>query len=1062
MKHKIRRLGLTTKVLIGSSLFLASVGMSQVASASGESVFTSVSKSSKTLQQANKTITGTIIDSNGETVIGANVVVKGTTVGTVTDFDGKFTLDVPKGAILQISYIGYNDVEVPVGKQTKLSITLSEDTQALEEVVVVGYGVQKKVNLTGAVSSMDVSKMAESRPINNLSTALAGMAAGVQVSAGSHAPGADGATIQVRGKGTLNTSTPLVIIDGVEGALGSVSPNDVESMSVLKDAASASIYGSRAANGVILITTKKGKEGKMKLSYNGYLSMESPSKMMDPVSDYARYMGLMNEAYTNSNMGAPFSQESIDLWNAHPNEPLLYPNTNAFDVLFGNNTVAQQHAVSLSGASDKISYYTSFTYLDNPGIVENTEYSRYSLRSNVDAKITKWLTIGTNISGYYGSRNINASNKYLENVFGFASQTTPGMVHRHPNGNYGVPHNPSDQGNNVLSRLNDKEGENLYREVRSRFYATLNPVKGLTVTGSYMYHYEDNEQWQKPVFLSTWNFLEDVMVSDGVGRTQVSNTTHRKTRNFMDATARYETSFLDDRLDVAAMVGASQEQWEERKSTSSKFDLLDPALDVIDGAIGDASAGGFRKGWAMRSYFSRLNLGWDDKYLLELNLRSDGSSRFLSDKRWGYFPSGSVAWRLDQEEFMKGIDWLSNLKLRGSYGSLGNNAIDNYDAISVYGKNNYILGSGVNMGLSQGAIANTDLTWESTYVANLGLDFGFFNNQLSGTVDVFNKRTSNILIDLPSPLVHGEAKTPKKNSAEVVNKGIEITLGWQDQVNDFSYYVNGNFTYIKNEVTKFKGEGVRTYDKNRFIEEGYPIKVLYLRPTDGLVQDNNDLKKVQAMLDAEAALAKAENRKPRKVYSSGTPGLGDILYTDANGDGLVNYDDRQVYGEGESSPISLGLSAGVTYKGFDFSFLLQGMLGGQTIYSGHEYRPTARVGMMINEEIADGRWHPGRLDEAGNILDPAQFPKLNYETEKKNTDPSDFWLVSQDYLRVKNLQFGYTFPQTWIDKVGVEKLRVYVSLENYFTITNYPGLDPESGWGYPAMKQASFGINLTF
>ena len=1059
MKHEFKRLGLTKKVFIGSTLFLASVGIAQAVPASAGNNLIPTARLTKVSQQAEKTITGTVVDQKGETIIGANVVVKGTTTGTVTDFDGKFTLNVPKGAILNISYIGYIDVEVPTGSSANLSVVMKEDTQALEEVVVVGYGTQKKVNLSGAVSSMDIAKLAESRPINNLSTALAGMAAGVKVSSSNHAPGDDGASIQVRGQGTLNNSSPLVIIDGIEGSLSSVAPNDVESMSVLKDAASASIYGSRAANGVILITTKKGKEGKVKISYNGYISMDSPSKMIKPVSDYARHMELTNEGYENSNMGAPFSQESIDLWRAHPNEPLLYPNTDAFDVLFGNKVIAQQHTFSASGASDKISYYTSFTHLNNPGIVENTDYKRSSLRSNVDVKVTNWLSLGTNLSGYYGSRNINAGS--LDDVFNFARQTTPGMVHRHPDGRYGDAHNPGDAGNNVFTRLNQKEGEDLSRHLSTRFYATLTPLKGLTFTGSYVYNYSDREVWSKPVFIPKWNFLEEVLVTDGVSRTSIKNETERRTRNFMDAVARYEHSFIDDRLNMNVMIGASQEQWEERKSNASKYDLLDPALDVIGGAIGEASAGGSRVGWAMRSYFGRLNFAWDNKYMLEMNLRSDGSSRFVSDNRWGYFPSASAAWRLDQENFMKNIEWLSSLKLRGSYGSLGNNSVGNYDAVSVYNKANYILGGGVNMGLAQTAIANSTLTWESTYVGNFGIDFGFLNNRLTGTLDAFNKRTSNILIGLPAPAVHGNATIPKKNSAEVVNNGIEITLGWQDNIGEVSYYVNGNFTFIENKVTEYQG-GDRTYKDNRFIEEGYAINMLYLRPTDGIVQDKNDLKKVQTMLDAEEALAKEEGRKPRKVYSAGTPELGDILYVDANGDGIVNYDDRQVYGNGQAAPFTFGMDAGVSYKGFDFSFLLQGMTGASTMYRGAEYGPNVRVGYMINEEIADGRWHDGLLDADGNITTPAKFPRLSYDTDKKNSDPSDFWMVSQNYLRVKNLQLGYTFPKQWMDVLTIEKLRVYASLENYFTFTDYPGLDPESSWGYPAMKQASFGVNLTF
>lgn len=1021
-------------------------------------------------QQSKTTITGVIEDQFGP-VAGANVVIKGTTNGTISDMDGKFSLtDVPYGAVLQVSFIGYLTQEIKLASgQKTVQIHLKEDSQALDEVVVVGYGTQKKVNLSGAVAAMDVAKMTESRPINNLSTALAGMAAGVRVSSSNNAPGSSEATkIQVRGQGTLNNSSPLVIIDGVEGSLNQLSPNEVESMSVLKDAASAAIYGSRAANGVILVTTKKGKkDAGVKFDYNGYLSIDRPTKLPKTVSDYATYMELMNEAYENNGQAWPYKDEDgngiadkVELWRANPNDPINYPNTDPFEVLFGNTRVSQQHSFAVSGGNDKVTHYTSFTFLNNPGVVENTDYERYSLRSNIDLNIKKWFRAGTNLSGYYGSRNIHANS--LDDVFNFARQTSPAVLHRHPDGRYGATQNDEESGvpNNVLERLNNKDGENLSRNMKARFYATLEPLKGLTFTGSYSYIYSDNEQWSKPVFIDRWNFQTDQITKAGTGRTSINNKTTRSTRNFMDIVGRYEKRFFNDRLDLNVMVGASQEQWEERTNQATKYDLLDPALDVIGGAIGDASAGGTRKGWAMRSYFGRINLGWLDRYLVEFNLRSDGSSRFHPDKRWGYFPSGSAAWRISEEAFMKDIDWMSNLKLRLSYGSLGNNAVGNYDAISAYEKANYILGNGVNMGLSQGRIANTSLTWESTYVANLGLDFGVLNNRLTGTIDVFNKRTANILINLPAPAVHGEADVPKKNSAEVVNKGFELTLGWQDQINEFSYYVNGNFTYIKNKVTDY---GDTKYDGNKIIQEGLPINTLFLIPTAGIIQDKNDLEKVNAMLKAEEERAAAAGEKPYAVFHQGTPGLGDILYIDTNGDGVINTDDRVTYGHGSSAPVTFGLNAGISWKGIDFSFLLQGMAGMKTVYQGQEWRTNVNAGNMLSKEIADGRWHEGLLDANGLITTPAKYPRLLEQTNKINSDTqSDFWLVSQDYLRVKNIQLGYTFPKAWVNKIYLDRLRLYCSLENFFTITDYPGLDPESGWGYPAMKQASFGINVTF
>lgn len=1053
------------KVLVGASLLLLA------APAYPEEKIPEVPGIRQNAIHQDKTVTGMVSDPEGP-VIGANVVVKGAAMGTVTDMEGRFVLKgVPENAVIQISYIGYLTKEIRIkGNETFLNIELQEDSRALDEIVVVGYGTQKKVNLSGAVAAVDVDKMAESRPVDNLSVALAGIAAGVKVNSSNNAPGeGEAASILVRGQGTLNNSSPLVIIDGVEASLNSVNPNDVENMSILKDAASAAIYGSRAANGVILITTKKGKkEAGIKFNYNGYIAIEQPSKLPAPVSDYASYMELMNEAYENSGMGWPYQDQDgngiadkVELWRQHAGDPLGYPNSNAFDVLFGNTVVSQQHAFSMSGGSESVTHYTSFTYMNNPGVVENTGYQRYSLRSNIDVKLKRWVSIGTNLSGYYGSRNINATS--INDVFNYGRQTSPAFVYRSPDGRYGAVQNDEDPAqNNVLLQLNKKEGEDLFRNLSTRFYATIEPFEGLSVTGSYSYTYYDNEQWHKPVFIDQWNFQTGLKVKDGTGRSYITDKTNRHTRNFMDVVARYGKKFFDGRFDLNVMAGASQEQYEERSSEITKYDLLDPALDVINGAIGDASALGDRNGWAMRSFFGRLNLGWKDKYLLEFNLRSDGSSRFLANKRWGYFPSGSAAWRIDQEEFMKDVDWLSALKIRGSYGSLGNNAVGNYDAISVYGKSNYILGNGVNIGLAQNAIANPFLTWESTYVGNLGVDFGFLKNRLTGTVDVFQKRTSNILIDLPAPAVHGYADIPKKNSAEVMNKGIELTLGWQDHIREFSYYVNGNFSFIKNKVTKYKG-GERTYDGNRIIQEGFPINILFLRPVEGIIQDERDLAKVQQMLDAETQRAEAAGETPRTVFKDGTPGLGDLLYKDVNGDGVVDYDDRIAYGHGVASPVTYGLNAGMSWKGIDCSVLIQGVAGAETVYQGLEYRTNLTNGSMISQEIANGRWHKELLDQNGNITQRARYPRLVEQTNKINSDAnSAFWLVSQNYLRIKNIQVGYTLPKQLTNAIYLDRLRIYCSLENFFTFTDYPGLDPESEWGYPVMKQASFGINVTF
>ncbi|MDD4515908.1 TonB-dependent receptor, partial [Massilibacteroides sp.] len=1002
-------------------------------------------------------------DASGEPIIGANVVESGTTNGTITDFDGKFTLSIAPNSTVIITYIGYVEQRVAVGDQTNLSITLKEDSQALEEVVVIGYGTQKKVNLSGSVSSVNMSELTESRPITNISNGLAGMAAGVQVTSSSNRPGNDNSSILVRGQGTLNNSAPLIIIDGMEGNINSVNPQDIESLSILKDAASAAIYGSRAANGVILITTKQGKSGAMKVEYTGYVSFESINKTMTPVSNYADYMGLVNEGYLNSNQPAPFKQETIELWRSNENgDQLMYPNTDWIDETF-TTSVATNHSLSVSGGSEKIRFYTAFGYMDDPGVMDNSGYSKYNLRANLDADVKSWLKIGTNLSGYIA--NTQPGTDKIENVFTYGSATTPGMVFRSPDGRYGAMNNleddPQSGTNNPLYGLNSIYGKYTKKNTKARIFGTLLPFKGFTLTASYSYENVDEQQENKPIFIDLWNFQNNTITKEGTGRTSISNKNIKQERNFMDVVARYENHFFD-KLDLNVMAGGSQEQYGWQWFNASKLDLIDPGLGVINGAVGDASANGTRVEWAMRSFFGRINLGWDNKYLLELNMRADGSSRFLPDQRWGYFPSISAAWRIDQEDFMTDFSstWLSNLKLRLSYGSLGNNAVGgtdqnagNYSALSTYSTTNYVLNNALAMGLSQTAIANAALTWETTKIANIGLDFGVINNKLSGTLDYFHKKTDGILIDLPAPAVHGNASIPKQNSAVVVNQGIEFTLGWQDKIGDFSYSINGNVTWLKNEVTRFKGDDY-SLSGAKIIKEGLPINAQYVLLVDRIIQTDEDLALVQKFID-NAPIDESTGKAKNPFAAYGKPAKGDLLYKDTNGDGLINDEDRQVVGRGPNPDFSYGLNMAMAYKGIDFSVLFQGVSGVKMIYNDGYFVPTVRLGYQINKDIADGRWTEGRTD--------ATYPRLLHYSDSRNTQNSDLWVQDKSYLKIKSIQLGYTLPKSWLSKIDIERVRIYGSLENFFTFTDFKGLDPEvEKTNYPTMRQAVIGLNVSF
>lgn len=1002
-------------------------------------------------------VSGVVTDHRGETLPGVSVIIKGSPQGTVTDIDGNYQVSVSAGTVLEFTYIGYKSQAFTISKTQVLNVVLQESSELLDEVVVVGYGTQRKVNMTGAVASVDLGKMVDSRPITSLSSALAGMAAGVSVTQGNGGrPGNDGATIRVRGQGTLNNSDPLVIVDGVPGGMNDVNPQDVESISILKDAASSAIYGSRAANGVILITTKKGKTGEAKITYNGYVTQQKVAHKTKLVSNYADYMELFNEGRLNSNLPAQFSQEKIDEWRAAGNsDPMKYPNTDWQDEAFQTGWL-QNHTISMSGGTDKLHYFISGNYMNNPGIMENSTYDRYSARVNLDAEVKEWFTVGVNAYGYRGQEELGLlQTEGTGSLFYTHMQaTTPGMYYRSPDGRYGGVNNPEDDAqsgvNNVLRKLNSVKGDRTTNKMVSRFYAQLRPYKGLSIEGSYTYDFSNKFRYEQPVFNDLWNFYTNTIQTAGTGKTKVTNYDEKWVRNHMDGLVRYETSV--SKLNIQATLGASQEAWRYNWFSASREDLASPEMTELNAGTGSAAVGGTYSNWSMQSYFGRINLNWDEKYLLEGNLRVDKSSRFASGKnRRGVFPSFSAGWRMSEEGFMKDFNAIDQLKVRASYGALGNNEVGNYDYQMFYSQQNYILNNAVKIGMAQRALSNAGLTWETTYVTNVGVDFGLFN-KLSGNVDFFVKNTKDILIDLPAPLVHGNATIPKTNAGEVRNRGIELNLAWNDRIGDVDYFVGGNFTYVKNKVTKFKGTESSISGTNMILE-GHPINIQYVLSVDRIVQTDEDLALVQSMLDAN----------PNAFDQYKRPELGDFLYKDVSGpdgvpDGRITDDDRIMVGNGTNPTVTYGINFGASWKGFDFSCILQGAAGLKVYWSGQDgasFWPLIRRGNQINKTIADGRWYEGRTD--------ATYPRLLDYSDGRNSVASDFWVQDKSYMRVKNIQLGYTLPKHISQYVMLDALRFYVSIDNALTFTSYKGLDPEvDGTKYPTMRLTTFGVNLTF
>ncbi|MCD8174283.1 MAG: TonB-dependent receptor [Alistipes sp.] len=944
-------------------------------------------------QEGLVTVSGRVIDRNGDPLAGVSLAEKGTIRGTSTAVDGYFRLTAAPGGTVSVFYLGYAPREIPVSELDGAVITLDEEARAIDDVVVVGYAVQKKVNLTGAVSALNMGDVTSGRPVTNLSSALSGLSPGLYVNQNTGRPNSDGATLMVRGRGTLNDSSPLVIIDGVEGSLGDVNAHDVESITVLKDASSSAIYGSRAANGVILVTTRQGREGRFTLSYNGYASVTRPPNVIKTVNNYADYMEYYNEALYNTDRSAKqqYSDEMIKLWRDNPGNPDQYPNTDWTREIFDTG-LTHNHDLSFSAGSKGMSLYGSLGYLDNPGIVENSAYKRYTARVNVSAQVTGWLKLGINVSGKNG--NADMGSKYMGSMFDAIG--TPGIIYRAKDGRYGGIENPEEnaQTHSPLYLINNRVGTIKGNEVSSRFTAQVSILENLSLEGALNYRYANTLEEETPRYDDLWSFRTNTIVYARNGNTYVRNRNTADKRVMMDVVARYGLEIVP-RLSMNLLAGASQEKYKTRWFEATRYDLLEDRLGVINAATGDSATSGTASDWVMHSYFGRVNLAWDDKYLFEANVRADGSSRFAAGSgRWGIFPSFSVGWRMEQEEFLRSHGWLDILKIRASWGSLGNNSVGNYEYQSVYSQSNYILGNSLAEGVARLALANSALTWETTYVTNAGGDFGFFRSRLSGTVDVFDKDTRNILIELPAPLLVGTVSIPTQNSARVRNRGLELSLRWQDTVGEFAYWVGGNVSHVRNKVMKFKGDEANISGTS-MIKEGYPINVQYVLAVDRIIQTQDDMMLVQqiiknAPVDPETGLQK----NPFAAF--GTPTYGDFLYKDLNSDGIIDENDRYTVGNGNTPLLTYGIQLGGEFRNFDLSVLLQGTQGMKVLWNDNFHMGYINYGGVINRAVAEGAWREGMTD--------ARYPRLLTSTNKINNQPSDFWVENKSYMRLKNIQ----------------------------------------------------------
>jgi TonB-linked SusC/RagA family outer membrane protein len=1068
-----------------------------------------------------RSVSGVVRGDDGEPLAGVSVVVKGTTMGALTDLAGGYSLQASGEDVLVFSFMGLTSKEEAVGERSRVDVQLSEDERQIEEIVVVGYGVQKKANLTGSVASINFEEQAQSRPVTNVSSALSGLSSGVQVMQTSGKPGEDGATIRIRGTGTLNDNSPLVIVDGMENSMDAVAPQDVESISILKDAASGAIYGSRAANGVILITTKKGKQGKANVSYSGRFSYAQPSNLIEFLTDYALHMELVNESVFNTNATYTplFNPAVIDIWrdkSKRPNEmnelgvpnSVAYPNTDWQSALFGANLV-QDHTLSVNGGSEKVRYLVSTAYLDNPGLVENTGLQRFSLRSSIESDVNRWLTTGAVI--YATQEDLDMGN--FGDANSWLRQVTPGVYPRW-NGRYGYAEAPGeDTKNNPLSSLNARDGELKKTRANATLFTKVKLIDGLSwdFNLNYRRRWDEQKSWTNAVAAERVQLSSMKVIVPATDPSQLS-TSFYSYANYsytLENLLRYTKTF--DRVhDVTLLAGYQEYYYYEYSNSGSKRGLMTPTITAPSTATKEDAVSGSSLDRATRSFFGRAGYAFSSRYLFEANLRYDGSSRYHEKYRWGLFPSVSGAWRISEEPFMESArSLLDNLKVRLSWGQLGNtggSSVGDYEYQSVYGSANYPINGTLASGLAQVSHPNERLSWESTTVANAGVDVAILRGRLTFEMDLYDKLTDGILYRPDIYLTAGTATAPRMNIAQVNNRGVELTLGWRDSFKGLNYAASGNFAYNKNKVVKYKGiyragwatndDGTKTWTSNlgdvstgglSRVVEGRQINEFYLKtpyhgsgahfesdgvtpipdggPTDGMIRTEDDAKWLQAMMKAGYKFGESDamNRFAKNAIY-----YGDYIYADNNGDGTYGTSNDEVFQGISAQPkYNFGMQASVAWKGFDVSMSWAGAAGFNLYWApspGYNI-PAIRNGFSIPLNIAEDHY----FYDPNNPADPrtninAKYSRLVGESGFQIHQSSTLHMYNGSYLKLKNVTLGYTIPKDFSRKIAVEACRVYLSGENLWTLTKFPGQDPEMGAnpGYVSLRLFAVGVNITF
>ena len=1000
-------------------------------------------------------ISGVVSDQDNFPLPGAAIIVEGTSLGTMADENGAFVISADPGQVLVVSFIGFMDQKVTITERVQYFINLVPDVNILDEIVVVGYDTQKKVNLTGSVSSLS-SETFKNRPIVQTSTALQGIVPGLTVTNGGGEPGADAGSIRIRGLGTFGQSSaaPLILIDGIEGDMNTLDPTTIDNISVLKDAASSAIYGSRAANGVILITTKRGREGQSYVTYRGYVGWQTPTMMPENVS-VEEYMLLKNETMVNDGASALYDQEYIDNYRMNNwLDPDNYPMIDWQKRLITGNGFTHNHAVTMTASTEKIKTMTSFSYLKQNGIIKFTDFQRYNFRNNMDVRLNDKLWLRLDISGSYGIKNMLTEQG---DVFTFANARDPLMLAQWSDGNYA----PFTGGSlNILPVIEKGEGGKKRQgnlNLIASAVLTYRPWDWLTLEGKVAPRFQWNTNHTFTDFITYY--------SDPYGT--VSNATNVEHNSLYEGRSRsfwenYQFTATFNRKfamahDLKILLGASRETMDNSTLSAKRYDYSYPDYETINaGADNELKEnGGAREQLALQSFFGRINYNYKERYLFEANIRFDGSSRFAPGHRWGVFPSFSAAWRITEEPFMLNIkNKLTEAKIRASYGTLGNQSIGGYyPAFQTLTISSFSGNGNIWPIVALNSLANTDITWETSEMYDVGIDVVMWN-KLSMTADWYYKTTYGILMKLDIPSTIG-MDAPYQNAGEVRNVGWEVGIGYHDYWGDWHFGVDANLSDVINEITDMKGTSSGSFIRN---QEGSPVNSFYGYECLGI-----------ARTDEDADYVNRNCPQFNKDIQAGDLIYKDQLTIDTDGDGIpdkadgrIDENDKTIIGS--SIPrFTYGFTVSAGWKGLNISVQFQGVGMADAYMSGYYTQPNVQGGTYRKEHL--DRWT--RNTPYG------RFPRMS-ATTSQNIENSSFWMADASYLRLKNLQLSYSLPQSVVKKMKIKGLTFFANATNLLTITNYyAGYDPETTYSsvdalttnasnYPPVSTYTFGLEIKF